>query len=73
VVGVSSNVFGAGFPQKYIPSFSWGGAESMSSYDVEKALDVAKRVMSRRSIKLTAVEEKVFRHIFEITRAERKN
>jgi UDP-N-acetylglucosamine diphosphorylase/glucosamine-1-phosphate N-acetyltransferase len=73
VVGVSSNVFGAGFPHKYIPSFSWGGAESMTGYDVEKALDVAKRVMSRRNIKLTDVEEKVFRHIFEITRAERKN
>jgi UDP-N-acetylglucosamine diphosphorylase / glucose-1-phosphate thymidylyltransferase / UDP-N-acetylgalactosamine diphosphorylase / glucosamine-1-phosphate N-acetyltransferase / galactosamine-1-phosphate N-acetyltransferase len=72
VVGVSSNVFGAGFPQKYIPSFSWGGAESMTSYDVEKALDVAKRVMARRNIKLTDVEEKVYRHIFEITREERK-
>ena len=72
VVGVSSNVLGAGFPPKYIPSFSWGGAESMTSYDVEKALDVAKRVMARRNIKLTEVEEKVFREIFDMTREERK-
>ena len=25
VVGVSSNIFGDGFPPKYVPSFSWGG------------------------------------------------
>jgi UDP-N-acetylglucosamine diphosphorylase/glucosamine-1-phosphate N-acetyltransferase len=29
VVGFSSNVFGAGFPSKEIPSFSWGGSEGM--------------------------------------------
>jgi hypothetical protein len=72
VVGVSSNIFGAGFPKKYVPSFSWGGSDSMTSYDVEKALDVAKRVMARRNIKLTDVEEKVFRDIFEMTQEERK-
>jgi hypothetical protein len=44
----------------------------MTSYDVEKALDVAKRVMSRRNIKLIEVEEKVFREIFDMTREERK-
>ena len=26
VVGVSSNVFGAGFPRNFVPSFAWGGA-----------------------------------------------
>jgi UDP-N-acetylglucosamine diphosphorylase/glucosamine-1-phosphate N-acetyltransferase len=72
VVGVSSNVFGSGFPPKYIPSFSWGGSESMTNYDVEKALYVANRVMARRNVKLTDVEEKVFRHVFELTREERK-
>ncbi len=72
VVGVSSNIFGAGFPKKYVPSFSWGGAESMTSYDVDKALDVATRVMARRNIKLTGIEEKIFKHIFDITKEERK-
>jgi len=72
VVGVSSNIFGSGFPKKYVPSFSWGGAESMTSYDIEKALDVAKCVMSRRKINLTEAEEKVFREIFNMTSEERK-
>jgi UDP-N-acetylglucosamine diphosphorylase/glucosamine-1-phosphate N-acetyltransferase len=32
VVGFSCNVYGAGFPPKYIPSFSWGGSESIREY-----------------------------------------
>jgi UDP-N-acetylglucosamine diphosphorylase/glucosamine-1-phosphate N-acetyltransferase len=71
VVGVSSNIFGAGFPPKYIPSFSWGGAESITSYDIEKALEVAKRVMARRNVVFTQIEERVFREIFDLTKNER--
>ncbi len=72
VVGASSNIFGAGFPKKYVPSFTWGGSDSMTSYDIDKALDVAKRVMARRNIQLTETEEKVFRKVFDITKEERK-
>jgi hypothetical protein len=72
VVGVSSNVFGAGFPPKYIPSFAWGGAEGVETYDVEKALEVAKRVMGRRKIQLSEVEEKVLREVFTMTAWERR-
>ncbi len=44
-VGFSCNIFGAGFPEKYIPSFSWGGSDSMVSYDVEKSIETAKKVL----------------------------
>ena len=50
VVGVSANIFGAGFPPKHIPSFSWGGAEEMVDFDFEKALEVVARMMERRHI-----------------------
>jgi UDP-N-acetylglucosamine diphosphorylase/glucosamine-1-phosphate N-acetyltransferase len=72
VVGVSSNVFGAGFPPKYLPSFAWGGAEGVETYDVEKALEVAKRVMGRRKVQLSEVEEKVLREVFAMTAWERR-
>jgi len=72
VVGVSSNVFGAGFPPKSIPSFAWGGAEEMSVYDLERSLDVARRVMGRRNTVMSEVEEKVFRKVFELTQEERR-
>ncbi len=71
VVGVSSNVFGADFPPKSIPSFCWGGAKSLAVYDLEKALEVARRVMARRKRTLSERESTVFRTIFERTREER--
>jgi len=72
IVGVSSNIFGAGFHHKYIPSFSWGGSETIETYDVERSIDVAKRVMARRKIEMTGAEEKLFRTIFDLTKEERK-
>jgi len=71
VVGVSSNVFGAGFPPKYVPSFSWGGAEALTTYDPERALEVARRVMQRRDRVLSAAEEAVLREVFAMTAEER--
>ena len=72
VVGVSSNVFGAGFPPKYIPSFSWGGAEGLSTYDPDRAIEVARRVMGRRDRVLSPAEEKVLREVFAMTGGERQ-
>jgi UDP-N-acetylglucosamine diphosphorylase / glucose-1-phosphate thymidylyltransferase / UDP-N-acetylgalactosamine diphosphorylase / glucosamine-1-phosphate N-acetyltransferase / galactosamine-1-phosphate N-acetyltransferase len=71
VVGVSSNVFGSGFPDKFVPSFSWGGSDGLETYDLDKALGVARRVMGRRKMDLSPVEEAVLREIFTRTKKER--
>lgn len=71
VVGVSSNIFGADFPPKSVPSFSWGGGTSMTVYDVEKSIEVARRVMARRKVTMSSHDEELFRKIFEMTRRER--
>jgi UDP-N-acetylglucosamine diphosphorylase/glucosamine-1-phosphate N-acetyltransferase len=71
-VGFSSNVFGAGFPKKFIPSFSWGGSGSLNTYQLEKAMDVAKKVMLRRNMQMTPEEENLFIHIFNLTENERR-
>jgi hypothetical protein len=68
VVGVAANVFGGGFPPKHIPSFAWGGAEGFDTYDIERALVTARRVMERRSIPLDTLDEAVLRHVFTTTR-----
>lgn len=72
VVGVSSNIFGAGFPHRYIPSFSWGGSEIMKTYSLEKAVEVAKIVMSRRGKNFGGHDYELFKHVFELTANERK-
>ena len=72
VVGVMSNIFGAGYPDKFVPSFSWGGGENLETYAVDKALEVAHRVMARRKMALSAAQEKMLRQVFEVTVSERK-
>ncbi|MBM4174907.1 MAG: glucose-1-phosphate thymidylyltransferase [Ignavibacteria bacterium] len=71
-VGVSCNIYGAGVPPKYMPSFSWGGGEMMTTYALDRSLDVAKRVMGRRKITMSPAEEKLFRKVFDLTREERR-
>ena len=71
VVGFSCNVYGAGFPPKYIPSFSWGGSESIREYKFSKAVETAKAVFNRREREFTASDEKLFDHIFNLTSEER--
>jgi UDP-N-acetylglucosamine diphosphorylase/glucosamine-1-phosphate N-acetyltransferase len=63
VVGVSSNIFGAGFPSKYIPSFSWGGADGIESYRFDKALESINQMMIRRGRSLSEEEIVVLKHI----------
>ena len=69
VAGVSCNIFGGGFPDKHIPSFSWGGSEGLSTYRFDQAMDTARRMMARRGRSLSDAELGMYRHIFETTTA----
>jgi UDP-N-acetylglucosamine diphosphorylase/glucosamine-1-phosphate N-acetyltransferase len=71
VVGFSSNVFGAGFPPKYFPSFGWGGNESMQEYKLSKAIETAKAVFARRDKEFTNEDELLFETIFNLTKEDR--
>jgi len=62
--GVMCNIFGAGYPPKYIPSFSWGGSEGFVTHELPKALDTARRVMRRRNVDMGAAEEALFERLF---------
>ncbi|SHF54130.1 UDP-N-acetylglucosamine diphosphorylase/glucosamine-1-phosphate N-acetyltransferase [Salegentibacter echinorum] len=72
LVGVSANIFGAGFPRNFIPSFSWGGSAGMSTYKTEKAFEVAEIVMKRRGFPFSAEEKKILEHVFEETSKYRR-
>lgn len=67
VVGVSANIFGTGFPPKFIPSFSWGGSEGFKTYRLEEAVEVASRVYERRGLKLNDANQKVLKYLFDAT------
>jgi hypothetical protein len=72
VVGVSANIFGAGFPRNFIPSFSWGGPQGMSVYPLDKALDTASKVFQRRGLELAVTDRKILENIFLITDKEHR-
>jgi len=64
-VGVSSNIFGAGFPRTFIPSFSWGGPGGITTYQLKKAFQSMELVMSRRHCSLTEIDKKILQHVFD--------
>lgn len=73
VIGVSANVFGSGYPRNFIPSFSWGGASGFTTYQTNRAFDVARTVMARRDIAFCDIDKSIMNHIFEITRKFRRD
>lgn len=72
VIGVSSNIFGSGFPRNFIPSFSWGGASGLTTYITKKAFETARIVMSRRHVEFSEQDAKILEHVFEETKKWRK-
>jgi len=72
VVGVSTNIFGSGFPRNFVPSFSWGGSNGFTTYLTKKAFEVAEVVMARRKIEFTSQDKAILKHIFEETKHYRR-
>ena len=70
VVGVCANVFGADFPPKRIPSFSWGGAGGFDTYEFDKAVETCFIVQERRGVKFTVADEELLKEVFHRDNAE---
>jgi UDP-N-acetylglucosamine diphosphorylase/glucosamine-1-phosphate N-acetyltransferase len=73
IVGVGCNLFGADLPPKFVPSFSWGRKDNLTTYDIEKCLETARRMMSRRNVQMTSAYEAMMRSVFAMTEQERKH
>ncbi len=65
VVGVSSNIYGADFPSKYIPSFQWG--PSGDKYSFDRALESANNMMVRRGLILSGEDVDILEYISDIS------
>lgn len=71
VVGVAANIFGGGFPNKFIPSFTWGGIDVNDTFKLEKAFEVAEKVMERRNVALTEDDKLILSHVFKMDEIHR--
>jgi len=69
VVGPAANVFGAsGLSGKAIPMFAWGEADhgGKGSYDIDRCIQTARVVMSRRSVEMEPAYEELLRRVHEL-------
>lgn len=64
VVGICSNIFGAGFPSKHIPSFSWCSIEKTDLYQLEKGIETIERMKARRGLKLEEREKSILEFLY---------
>ena len=67
VVGVSANIFGAGYQPNFIPSFSWGGVGGSQTFQPEKAYEVAEKVMERRGEAFNVSQRNILEQVFKIS------
>jgi len=73
VVGVSANVFGAGFPRNFVADFSWGGAQGFEVYSLKKMFTTAQKVFDRRDHRnFDEAEQNILAKVFELTEEYRR-
>jgi UDP-N-acetylglucosamine diphosphorylase/glucosamine-1-phosphate N-acetyltransferase len=73
VVGISSNIYGAGYQRNFIPSFAWGGTNTgLKLYQLDKAIEVNERMMQRRGLVMSEEDKKILQHIFNQTLKNKK-
>lgn len=62
VIGTSCNIFGQGFPPKWVPSFRWG-IHQQKKYELDKALRDAAAWMQLKGKKLDQETIAILRHL----------
>ncbi|MBK9492368.1 MAG: GlmU family protein [Haliscomenobacter sp.] len=67
VIGVGANIFGAGFPRAFVPSFAWGGAAGFTTFQLDKAFETAEAMMQRRGKEFDISERLILLRAFEDT------
>jgi UDP-N-acetylglucosamine diphosphorylase/glucosamine-1-phosphate N-acetyltransferase len=71
VVGVGANVFGEGFPRKFVSSFDWGGAAGFSTFKLGEFEETARKAMEFKGKVFDETDRSILQKIFEITRPYR--
>ncbi|MCX7876315.1 MAG: putative sugar nucleotidyl transferase [Melioribacteraceae bacterium] len=72
IFGIGCNIYGDGFPPKYLPSFSWGGSDEIINYEFDKFIETANIVMKRRNVELKDTYTKLLKLIYDKSLAEKQ-
>ena len=73
VSGVAAQIFGCGFPPKYIPSFCWGGIQNTKISNLEKVFETATNMMERRGLSFSKVEKRILEKLFIMHQKDQSN
>ncbi len=65
VAGVSCNLFDGGFPSRFLPSFSWGGARGLTTYRPEKAFEAIERAYALKGKTFEVEDRLIILKVFE--------
>ncbi len=68
MIGISCNLYGAGYHNNFVKSFTWDNSSNGSSipYLPDKAVITARTTMLRRNVKMSEPYERLFRHFYNI-------
>ncbi len=72
VVGVSANIFGAGFQRNFISSFKWGGVAGFQTFNPTKAIEIAKGMYKRRNLEFDDIEIRLMENVYNLTHNYRR-
>ncbi|MCC8409213.1 glucose-1-phosphate thymidylyltransferase [Mucilaginibacter sp. UR6-1] len=73
VVGVSANVYGAGYPRNFVADFAWGGAQGFETYGLKKVFETAEKVFERKDGRdFNQIEKDILTNVFELTEKFRR-
>lgn len=68
VIGVAANVFTQSVVPKFVPSFAWLTDDGVTTYRIEKAIDIARIVMGRRERHLSDAEVQLLETTAKVAR-----
>jgi len=71
VIGVGANLFGEGFPRKFVSSFAWGGASGFSTFKLMRFEETAQKAMAFKGMEFDEKERTILQRVFELTRPYR--
>ena len=68
VVGFSANLFMSAHIPKFVPSFAWYTDSCREYYDAQRGLDVARKVMARRKVAMTAAQQNLYLRLLDLAK-----
>lgn len=66
VVGVNASIYGTKYSPKFIRSYSWGDIDALQTFRLDKAIEVAERVLARRNIVLSDIDREILTEVYTL-------